>query len=191
MRRVIITGGIGSGKSMVSQMLQVMGYPVYDCDSQAMRLIHEDEQLRCEIISLLGPQAYDAQGCYNRQWVSEQVFANPDLLKRLNACVHPAVVRDIERWAERQNSDPIFIETALLRQSGLIVMTDDIWRVTSPEPLRIARVQRRSALTEQQVRQRMIAQQLREESYPDEHVLVNDERKPLLPQILHLITNEE
>ncbi len=191
MRRVIITGGIGSGKSMVSQMLRVMGFPVYDCDSQAMRLIHEDEQLRCEIIALLGTQAYDAHGNYNRQWVSDQVFANPDMLKRLNACVHPAVIRDIERWTERQNSDLVFIETALLRQSGLIVMSHDVWRVTAPEALCIARVQQRSALTEQQVRQRMIAQQQREESYPDEHVIVNDERKPLLPQILHLITNEE
>ena len=187
MRRVIITGGIGSGKSMVSQMLRVMGFPVYDCDSQAMRLIHEDEQLRCEIIALLGTQAYDAHGNYNRQWVSDQVFANPDMLRRLNACVHPAVIRDIERWTERQNSDLVFIETALLRQSGLIVMSHDVWRVTAPEALCIARVQRRSALTEQQVRQRINSQQQREAAFPDEHIIVNDERHPLLPQIMDLI----
>lgn len=189
MKRVIITGGIGSGKSMVSQMLRVMGYPVYDCDSQAMRLIHEDDRLRCEIISLLGPHAYDAQGNYNRQWVSQRVFAEADLLKNLNGCVHPAVARDIERWSEQQNSDQVFVETALLRQSGLIVTADDVWRVTAPESMRIARVQQRSGLTEQQVKQRITSQQQRETPFPGEHIIVNDGQHPLLPQILFLIKN--
>lgn len=189
MRRVIITGGIGSGKSMVSQMLRVMGYPVYDCDSQAMRLINEDAQLRHEIIALLGPQAYDQQGNYNRSWVSGQVFAHRDLLQRLNGCVHPAVARDIEQWAQRHNSTLVFVETALLRQSGLIVTADAVWRVTAPESLRVSRVMQRSALTEQEVMQRIVAQQQREAPYPDEHIIVNDERRPLLPQIIDLIKN--
>ena len=187
MRRIIITGGIGSGKSMVSRMLRVMGYPVYDCDSQAMRLIHENEQLRCEIVALLGAQAYDVQGHYNRQWVSDKVFANPVLLQKLNDCVHPAVARDIERWIQGYSTDCVFVETALLRQSGLIIMADDVWRVTAPEQLRIKRVQHRSDLTEQQVRKRILAQQQREAPYPDERIIVNDECLPLLPQILQLI----
>lgn len=187
MKRIIITGGIGSGKSMVSQMLRVMGYPVYDCDSQAMRLIHDDKLLRHDIIALLGSQAYDAHGCYNRQWVSGQVFANPDLLLKLNGCVHPAVARDIEQWVRWQTTDNIFIETALLRQSGLIIMAHDVWRVTAPEQLRIERVQHRSQLTNQQVKQRILSQQLREAPFPDERIIVNDERQPLLPQILNLI----
>lgn len=172
---------------MVSHILRVMGYPVYDCDAQAIRLIHDDCQLRQDIVALMGEKAYDEQGRYDRQWVGERVFLDRTLLLQLNALVHPAVARDIERWLETQRTTRAFVETALLRQSGLIAIADEVWRVDAHEQLRIQRVMRRSALTEQQVRDRIAAQQAREMPYPDEHIIVNDERQPLLPQILKLI----
>ena len=87
MRRVIITGGIGSGKSVVSHMLLVMGYPVYDCDSRAIDLIDTDSSLKAAIVELLGKQAYDKNGHYDRQWVAQQVFTDRSLLDKINNLV--------------------------------------------------------------------------------------------------------
>lgn len=188
MRRIIITGGIGSGKSMVSRMLLVMGFPVYDCDSQAIRLIDCDEQLKHDIVALLGTEAYDLTGHYNREWVAERVFGNRQLLDQINALVHPAVIRDIQRWSLSLSTSMCFVETALMRQSGLNKMADCIWRVDAPDELRIARVQRRSALTAGQIAQRIDAQRRKEAPFDHETVLVNDGLRPLLPQVIDAIS---
>jgi len=187
MKRVIVTGGIGSGKSMVCRMLQVMGYPVYDCDSQAIRLINDDTQLKCDITTLLGSRAYDSQGRYDRAWVAARVFADPQLLQQINALVHPAVLCDIDRWAARQCGLASFVETALMRQSGLNIGADAIWRVTAPTDVRIARVRRRSGLSERQIAERIAAQHSKEAPFDGEVTLVNDDHQPLLPQLIQAL----
>ena len=184
MRRVIITGGIGSGKSVVSHMLLVMGYPVYDCDSRAIDIIDTDSSLKAAIVELLGKQAYDKNGHYDRQWVAQQVFTDRSLLDKINNLVHPAVLRDIERWSQQQSGSYCFVETALMRQSGLNMLADVIWRVTAPDTLRIDRVRRRSGLTAHQVMERIEAQRSKEAPFDEEIVLVNDGCRPLLPQVM-------
>ena len=187
MTRVVITGGIGSGKSVVSHIVAVMGIPVYDCDSEAIRLLHVDDSLRRDVIALLGLEAYDRQGGYDRRWVGNRVFAQPQLLEQLNALVHPAVARDIGRWASEQESDLVMIETALMRQSGLNKMADAIWRVVAPDEVRVARVRQRSGLTAHQVQERIEAQRRKESPFDGEVILVNDGVKALLPQVFNAL----
>ena len=95
---IAITGGIGSGKSVVTKVLATMSYPVYDTDSQARRLMTTDEVLKQELVREFGPSVYDADGSLNRVSLAAVVFNNQEALERLNHIVHPAVIRDLERW---------------------------------------------------------------------------------------------
>lgn len=131
-----ITGGIGSGKSYLSQELAKRGFAVYDCDREAKRIIAEDKAVQAAIIKLLGEEAF-IDGKYNTAYVAQRVFTEPQLLKALNTIVHPAVKADISR----QSSDVslLVIESAILFESGLDELCDKIVVVTAPEETRIAR----------------------------------------------------
>ena len=131
-----VTGGIGSGKSTVLRAVARLGYPIYDCDAEAKRIIVEDAEMRRQMIGLFGEDVY-RDGMYQTQMVSKQVFADHDKLAKLNAIVHPAVKRDIELWA---TDKPIaFIESAILFQANMADMCDGVAVVTVPLEERIAR----------------------------------------------------
>ena len=127
-----ITGGIGSGKSTIARALAARGYAVYDCDREAKRIIAENKDVQQQIIALLGPEAF-VNGVYNTSYVAQRVFAEPELLERLNQIVHPAVKEDI---LEKQ---PDFVESAILYEAGLDAICDKIFVVDAPEEIRIAR----------------------------------------------------
>lgn len=127
-----ITGGIGSGKSTIARALAARGYAVYDCDREAKRIIAENKDVQQQIIALLGPEAF-VNGFYNTSYVAQRVFAEPELLERLNQIVHPAVKEDI---LEKQ---PDFVESAILYEAGLDAICDKIFVVDAPEDIRIAR----------------------------------------------------
>lgn len=131
-----ITGGIGSGKSYLAQELAKRGFAVYDCDREAKRIIAEDKEVQAAIIKLLGEEAFK-DGKYNTAYVAQRVFTEPQLLKKLNKIVHPAVKADISR----QSSDVslLVVESAILFESGLDELCDKIVVVTAPEETRIAR----------------------------------------------------
>lgn len=131
-----ITGGIGSGKSYLAQELAKRGFAVYDCDREAKRIIAEDKAVQAAIIKLLGKEAF-IDGKYNTAYVAQRVFTEPQLLKKLNKIVHPAVKADISR----QSSDVslLVVESAILFESGLDELCDKIVVVTAPEETRIAR----------------------------------------------------
>ena len=191
MKLVALTGGIGSGKSVVSRMLQVMGYQVYDCDSRAKQLMTNDETVRRQLIAEFGAETYLADGTLNRQHLSTVAFSNDEARSRLNAIVHPATVNDILRWAKHLASNgasAAFVETAILRTSGLDRVVDDVWHVTAPADVRIQRVMARSGLSEQQVHDRMEAQRVEETVAPGEQVIVNDNVAALLPQVSRLLS---
>jgi len=196
-----ITGGIGSGKSTVLRSVARRGYPVYDCDAEAKRLIVEDPEVRLQMLELFGEQVY-LNGVYQTQLVSSQVFADPGKLARLNAIVHPAVARDIRRWEEQQTSpvthhpSPIlFVESAILISSGLAELCDAVVLITAPEEERIERVLLRAAKRHQpmdadQVRARIHAQIIEEESLqhrPYDLKLVNDDATPIAHIVEQLI----
>ena len=181
---IAITGGIGSGKSVVTKVLATMSYPVYDTDSQARRMMTTDETLKQELVREFGPSVYDADGSLNRASLAAVVFNNQEALERLNHIVHPAVIRDLERWYSRCSSQHAFVETAILYQSGLDAVVDAVWRVDAPVQVRIDRVMLRSNLTATQVTERIRAQVAEECHAAPDAVIVNDDVMPILPQIM-------
>ncbi|MBP1676309.1 MAG: dephospho-CoA kinase [Bacteroidetes bacterium] len=153
-----ITGGIGGGKSTVSEMLRGKGYQIYDTDKEARKLQNEVPGIKEQIIKLFGDEAY-TQGELNRKHISEIVFAEPEMLKKLNAIVHPAVEKEITLWANRfEKQELLFIESALLYESGLDKYSDKVLLVTSPEYIRIDRVMKRDGISREQVLARISSQ---------------------------------
>ncbi len=149
-----ITGGIGSGKSTVAAELAKQGFAVYDCDREAKRIIAEDANVRKAIISLIGDEAF-VDGQYNTPYVAKRVFAEPALLQGLNAIVHPAVAKDI---SGRSAQHLLFVESAILYESGFDRLCDKIFYIDAPEELRIARTITRDGSDAEQVRARIHAQ---------------------------------
>ena len=194
MKLIAITGGIGSGKSVMAHLVQVMGYQVYDCDSRAKVLMTSNEEVRNLLTKEFGRETYLEDGSLNRQHLSAMAFGNAETLARLNAIVHPATARDMMQWAETlagKGADVAFIETALLRTAGLDKLVDEVWHVTAPTDIRIKRVIARSGLTSQQVRDRIASQTIEEEAAPDENVIVNDDTSAVLPQVIHLLNKKQ
>ena len=190
MKLIAITGGIGSGKSVVSRMLQVMGYNVYDCDSRAKSLMAQDQDVRRQLTEAFGQDTYLADGSINRAYLSEVAFADDISRVILNGIVHPATARDMNCWAEeqrQQGADMAFVETALLRTAGLDRLMDEVWHVTAPTEVRINRVMARNGLTASQVMSRIASQAAEEEVTAGEHIIVNDGDTSLLAQVLKLI----
>ena len=136
-----LTGGIGSGKSTIARGLAQRGYAVYDCDREAKRIIETDKSVQSAIIDLIGEAAF-IEGKYNTAYVAQRVFAEPELLQRLNAIIHPAVLKDLKALKDAKNQDPkapLFVESAILFQAGLAPLCDKIIIVEAPEEVRIAR----------------------------------------------------
>lgn len=186
---LLCTGGIGSGKSVVVRLFQALDIPSYDCDRAAKELYDRDPQLLAEVAALCGEEVLDAEGRLDRAALARKIFGDAALLAALEDRVHPAVIRDFEKWKEEQESALVVIESAILlekpRFAGLM---DYTVVVTAPEAVRIARVMRRDGLSEAQVRQRMAAQWSDEARLArTDFVLENDNRQPLLPAVLEII----
>ena len=191
-----ITGGIGSGKSVIAKQLREMRYAVYDTDSEAKRLIVEDAHVREQMIQLFGEEVY-RDGVYQTAVVAQRVFADKSLLSRLNAIVHPAVRADILRWATMQDSPSFrkglgvglcFVECAILYQAGFDSLCDKVVAVTAPEDIRLERVIARDHSTMDKVRARMRAQNAEQDLLRADIVVNNDGQTPistLCEQILH------
>lgn len=190
MKLIAISGGIGSGKSVVAGIVQVMGHPVYDCDSRAKALMNTDDELRKQLVEAFGQDTYLPDGRLNREHLSKVAFGDNEALSRLNAIVHPATIKDIRRWTAEQASNGAtvaFIETAILRTSKLDNVVDDVWHVTAPAEVRIQRVMSRSGMTTEQVQDRIAAQQAEDLVDDSEKVIINDGRTAILPQVMQLI----
>ena len=188
MKLIGITGGIGSGKSIVCKVFATMGVPIYEADLRAKFLINNDLSLKKSIQNLLGNQAYTSTGEYNRAWVASRVFNNPDLLKQLNAIVHPRVREDAENWVQQHSKSPFLLyEAAIMKAAGDGNYFDKVIVVNAPINLRIKRVQKRDNRSEQEIRD-IIARQISDEERlrMADFVIENDEKIPLLPQVLDL-----
>ena len=185
-----ITGGIGSGKSVIAKQLREMGYAVYDTDSEAKRLIVEDAHVREQMIQLFGEEVY-RDGVYQTAVVAQRVFADKSLLARLNTIVHPAVRADIEDWLLEnggRDSEVCFIECAILYQAGFDSLCDKVVAVTAPEDIRLERVIARDHSTIDKVRARMRTQNAEQDLLRADIVVNNDGQTPistLCEQILH------
>lgn len=189
-KRVIgCTGGIGSGKSAVVAAFAALGIPAYDCDSRAKALYDEDQDLCRKVAGLLGSDVLMADGRLDRKAMAARLFADKELLKQLEAIVHPAVAADFLKWAEAQASDIVVLESAILFQTPFFDnFADCTIAVSAPKEVRIKRVMHRDGLSRAQVEARMASQwsDAQREARADV-VIVTDDEHPVLPQILELI----
>lgn len=184
--KVGITGGIGSGKTTVARVFEVLGIPVYYADDAAKRIMNEDETVRREIIRNFGEESY-AGGSLNRAYLSSIVFRDKKKLAILNALVHPATIRNSNAWMKKQNGFYAIREAALIFESGSQGQLDYVIGVSAPAEVRIERTIRRDGLTREQVLDR-IDRQINETIKMKlcDFVIVNDGKKPVIPQVLKL-----
>ncbi len=191
MRSIGITGGIGSGKSVVSHFLRILGFPVYDSDAEAKKLMNTHPKIRESLIGILGADIYTGDEL-NKAMLSRLIFTDPLLLQKINAIVHPVVRQDYKSWRLRQKTAFVFMESAILFESGFESSVDEVWAVTAPENIRIYRVMARNNCEEKEVRQRMSAQlDETEKCRKADRVILNDGKIPLIPQILNCLSSEE
>jgi dephospho-CoA kinase len=154
MLKVGLTGGIGSGKSTVAKVFEVLGVPVYYADDAAKRLMNEDEHLKQQLIHHFGEATY-SKGVLNRAHLSSLVFQNKEQLELLNSLVHPATIADAAQWFIRQSTPYVIKEAALLFESGTAEGLDKVIGVWAPETIRIKRVMDRDKVTAEEVKRRM------------------------------------
>lgn len=195
-RLICITGGIGSGKSVVAQLIRIMGYHVYDCDARAKWLMEHDRQLRSDLVRLFGPETYLShpdlhEVRLNRPYLSSHIFANADALNQMNAAVHPAVARDLRQQQLSSGDDTFFFESAILYESNFdrLVHPDQVWTVSAPLEMRIFRAMQRDNTTREKVLNRIMSQLPQDEKERRaSHVIVNDDRHSLIRQVTTLLS---
>lgn len=185
-----ITGGIGSGKSIVSKILTELGYQVYDCDSRAKTLMDSSDAIKNAIRTKIAAECVDSDNCIDRKKLSSIVFSDISKLDILNSIVHKAIREDVTTWAATLNNRKGWIESAILYESKLDKMVDDVWEVMAPEDLRIKRVMKRNNVSAEEVKKRIESQQRSSlyTKHPNTKIVVNDDVQPLLMQILRLVT---
>ncbi len=153
-----ITGGIGSGKSTVSQFIEEAGFPVYYSDIRAKTIVNDDRELQQKIKELLGENAYDENGFYNRRYVGETIFKDDQLRLQLNSLIHPAVKINFENWVSDQTTPFVFKETALLFELKLHENCYKSILVTADDNTRIKRVMDRDDKNYREVESVMLKQ---------------------------------
>lgn len=146
-----LTGGIGSGKTTVAKFIEEFGFPVYYSDDRAKDIVNDNDNLKLKIKELLGDEAYDNNGLYNRKFVAEKVFNNEELLQSLNEIIHPAVRADFENWVKKQTKYLVFKETALLFELRLDKECYQSILVTAEDNIRAKRVMDRDGKTYREV----------------------------------------
>ena len=189
-----LTGGIGSGKSYVSRLLEGAGLPVYDSDRRAKELYDEDTQLRQGVQELCGWDVYDTEtGRLDRALLASRIFADPRLLQQVNALVHPAVRQDFQRWRREQlkaGAVLCALESALLLDSGLRHCVDRVGVVAASEALRLERAMARDGVEAEAIRQRMARQRPQEQLIAEaDHVLYNEPDSDLEAQVSSLLAS--
>ena len=169
-----ITGGIGSGKSYISSLLrEQLSVPVYDCDTEAKRLMAEDKSIQQQLMNLVGAHVYKA-GKLQKDVLADYLFANQQNASQVNAIVHPAVKDDFRRWTALQKADLVAIESAILYESGFVSLADKVLYVDASKELRIQRVMQRDGSTRQQVEARMNMQKAEEQRQKADFIIENE-----------------
>lgn len=188
-KKIGITGGIGSGKSVVAKMVRTLGYPVYDSDDRAKVLMQSHSGIRRQLIALFGEKVYSGEQL-NRAFLATCIFQDPNARENVNAIVHPVVRADFAEWANKQQATMVFQESALLFETGGYRLLDATVLVSAPEELRIQRVMQRDQASHEQVVARMAAQLPENEKLKlTEFVIRNDETQLLIPQVLRVLTD--
>ena len=183
-----ITGGIGAGKSVVSRILRCKGFEVYDCDREARLLMDASAEVKDAIAGRFGAECLFEDGSLNRAQIASYVFTDEGHRRWLNSIVHSMVHTVLETRIRQSRSEPFFVESAILRTSGLESICDEIWLVDAPESVRLERAADRDAVDPAKIRCRMEAQAFEFEGFGNKvKVICNDGINPLIPQIDSLL----
>jgi dephospho-CoA kinase len=190
MTKIGITGGIGSGKSVISRILKIMHYPVYDSDYWAKFLMNNDKTIYKALTDKFGPETYSSEGI-NRPFLAQLIFNNKENLTFVNSIVHPAVGNHFLQWTEEQQSSIVFIESAILFSSGLNKIIDKTIYVDAPQEIRLQRAILRDNATTEAISAR-IKNQINGDEYARTHsdyIINNDNTSLLIPQIISILQN--
>jgi dephospho-CoA kinase len=188
MLKIGITGNIGSGKTTVSKIFEVLGIPVFYADSEAKKVMVTDETLIASLKKTFGSESYFADGTLNRKHIAGIVFNNDTELEKLNALVHPAVFRAFDAWAAQITNVPYVLkEAALLFESSSYKMCDKAIMVTAPLELRVQRVMQRDGLSREEIISRDSRQFSEEKKLAlADYAIRNDNKEMVIPQVLAL-----
>jgi len=186
MVRVGLTGGIGSGKSTVAHVFEILGIPVYYADKEAKRLMNEDPEIRKQLIHHFGQEAY-SDNLLNRRFIAEIVFRDKQKLQLLNSVVHPITIARAEQWMHQHTTPYVVKEAALIFESGSHEGLDFVIGVSAPLNIRILRTIKRDGVTREEVLARM-ENQIQESIKMRlcDFVIRNDDQHLVLPQVLAL-----
>jgi len=184
-----ISGGIGSGKTLVCTIFKILGISVYNSDLEAKRIMETNEQVKKEIINLLGEESYLNNQTLNRKFIAEKIFNHTELLSGINQIVHPAVREDAEIWSKKipQDNSYFLRESAILFETGIYKQLDYNILVIAPKEIRIQRIADRDKLSEVDIAIRMNQQWSDEQKIPlSNFVVINDGKTFLIPQVLKI-----
>jgi len=183
-----LTGGIGSGKSTVAKIFEILHIPVYYADNRAKWLMSFDKDLKSKIQKAFGTESYDSEGNLSRSYLASTVFSDPEKVKQINSLVHPAVGRDFESWVFEQTSPYVLKEAALIFETGGEKKLDAVINVSSPLKIRISRVLMRDPHRSLDQINQIIDQQMPDEDKNEkaDFVIKNTETKMLIPQVLSI-----
>lgn len=183
MTKVGITGGIGSGKSVVAELLKVHGVPVYIADVESKWLTATSPVIRRGLVGLLGKEVYTPEGL-NRAFLASRIFSDASLLQQVNAIIHPEVSRHYLAWMEKQDSPVTALESAILFESGFDSLVDVRLMVYAPREVRIQRAMKREKASREEIVRR-IENQMDDESKKEraDYVIYNDGKQALIPQL--------
>lgn len=183
---IAITGGIGCGKSIVSLILKEIGYEIYDCDCKAKYLMDNSPTIKDCLKSTFGNDII-IDGTINRVKLANIVFNNKEKLVKLNNIVHSSVKEDLISWKlENSHKKLLFVETAILYQSGLDSIVDEVWEVNAPLEIRIERVMKRNNISRQDVLSRIESQKYEILAQAD-YIITNDDKVAILPQLVTIL----
>lgn len=187
MIRIGLTGGIGSGKSVVASLLQIYSIPVYIADMESKKLLQTSTVIREQLIILLGDTIYDGN-ILNRKRMASLIFNDAQLLKKVNNIIHPEVASHFNIWVKQQNTEFTVLESAILFESGFNHYVDVSLAVYTPIELRIKRTVMRDNMTDTEVLQR-INNQMPDEQKKEmaDYLIYNDDKQALIPQIENFI----
>lgn len=185
-KRLGVTGGIGSGKTTVCRIFRVLGVPVFVADTVAREIMENALEVRTEINLITGNDLY-ATGALDRKELARIIFNRPEILRRVNSVVHPAVLKRFEEWADSAPVPYVIMEAAIMFEAGADTLVDRVVTISAPVEERISRVMGRNDLTREEVIRR-INNQLEDEEREEQsyYVINNSDNEMIIPEILKI-----
>ena len=183
MKVIGITGGIGSGKSIICSVIEKIGFPVFYSDKEAKEILVSDEEVINKLTSLIGEDLY-RDGVFHKEILANKIFKEPSIKEKVNSIIHPRVRERFSQWADTQNSSLVFNEAAILFETGMYKNYDATVLFTAPEPIRIYRAMKIDQTSKEAIEDRIKNQWSDEQKKKlADHIILNDDETPVMPQL--------